>query len=327
MSDSENQQAKPHTATPNQKRATKAVIPAAGLGTRFLPATKAVPKELLPIVDTPALQYIVEEAVDAGLGDILVITGRGKEAIADHFDQQPELEAALERKGDLDRLAAVRKSSELADVHFVRQGTPRGLGHAVLCAAPYVGDEVFAVMLGDDLIDARDPLLSPMLEVQRQYGGSVIALLEVPPESISMYGSVAVEPVTGADIDGLDSANLVRVTDLVEKPEAAAAPSNLAIIGRYVLGPEIFDALRRTEPGRGNEIQLTDAMKLLVEEGHPIHGVIFTGRRYDTGDRGDYLRAVVRLAADREDLGPSFVEWLGEFLVEFAADKAKRGTS
>lgn len=286
--------------------ARKAVIPAAGLGTRFLPATKAVPKELLPVVDTPALQYIVEEAVDSGLTEVLVVTGRGKEAIADHFDRAPELEAALEAKGDLDRLAAVVKSAELANVHFVRQGAPRGLGHAVLCAAPYVGDEVFAVMLGDDLIDARDPLLSTMLEVQGDFGGSVVALLEVPREQISLYGSVAIEPTDDDDI--------VRITDLVEKPDPDDAPSSLAIIGRYVLDPEIFDALRKTEPGRGNEIQLTDAMKSLVDSGRPMHGVIFRGRRYDTGDRGDYLRAVVRLACDREDIGPEFRAWLEEFV-------------
>ena len=282
----------------------KAVIPAAGLGTRFLPATKAVPKELLPVVDTPALQYIVEEAAGAGLDQILVITGRGKEAIADHFDRAPELETALEIKGDLDRLAAVRRSSELAAVHFVRQGAPLGLGHAVLCAAPYVGNEVFAVMLGDDLIDSRDPLLTEMLKVQAEQGGSVIALLEVPRDQISLYGAVAGTAV---------GENVLRVTDLVEKPPPDEAPSNLAIIGRYLLSPRVFDALRETKPGRGGEIQLTDALRALAAGGDPVHGVIFRGRRYDTGDRQDYLRAVVRLACDREDVGPEFREWLKEY--------------
>ncbi|MBI1758667.1 MAG: UTP--glucose-1-phosphate uridylyltransferase GalU [Actinobacteria bacterium] len=283
----------------------KAVIPAAGLGTRFLPATKAVPKELLPVVDTPAMQYIVEEAVSAGLDEILVITGRGKDAIADHFDRSPELEAALEQKGDLGRLAAVRRSGELASMHFVRQGNPLGLGHAVLCAAPYVGDETFAVMLGDDLIDSRDPLLATMLKVQSDQGGSVVALLEVPPDQIALYGAVASTPV---------SEELVRITDLVEKPDPAEAPSNLAIIGRYLLAPSIFDALRETPPGRGGEIQLTDALRALARSGEPVHGVVFRGRRYDTGDRLDYLRAVVRLACERADLGADFRAWLTEFV-------------
>jgi len=284
----------------------KAVIPAAGLGTRFLPATKAVPKELLPVVDTPAMQYIVEEAVRAGLSEVLVVTGRGKEAIADHFDRSPELEAVLDGKGDTERLAVVRRPAELADVHFVRQGDPRGLGHAVLCAASYAGDEVFAVMLGDDLIDARDPLLETMLAVQADEGGCVVALLEVPRESVSLYGCVAVEPTAE---DGV-----VRITDLVEKPAPEEAPSNLAIIGRYVLSPAVFPALRETPPGRGGEIQLTDALRVLALAGEPMHGVVFRGRRYDTGDRGDYLRAVVRLACERPDIGPTFRQWLEEFV-------------
>ncbi len=288
-------------------RPRKVVIPVAGLGTRFLPATKAVPKELLPVVDTPALQYIVEEAVRAGLTEVLMITGRNKSAIEDHFDRVPELEAALELKGDQARLAAVRRPSEMADVHFIRQGQARGLGHAVLCAAPYVGDDVFAVMLGDDLIDSRDLLLEQMLKVQAQHGGSVLALLEVGLDNIDKYGAVAIEPT--------DSDDVVRITDLVEKPPRAQAPSSLAIIGRYVLAPEIFAALRETQPGAGGEIQLTDGIKALATAGLPVHGVVFTGRRYDTGDRLDYLKAVVRLAVDRDDLGPAF----REFLVDFTA--------
>jgi UTP--glucose-1-phosphate uridylyltransferase len=237
---------------------------------------------------------------------VLLVTGRGKEAIADHFDRVPELEAALERKGDAERLAAVRRSSELADVHFVRQGEPRGLGHAVLCAAAFVGDEAFAVMLGDDLIDARDHLLEAMVQIQADLGGCVVALLEVPPESVSMYGCVAAEPTDREDV--------VRVTDMVEKPAPEDAPSNLAIIGRYVLSPQVFPALRKTEPGRGGEIQLTDALRILIDAGEPMHGVVFRGRRYDTGDRADYLRAVVRLACERPDLGPDFRRWLADFL-------------
>ncbi|THA70695.1 UTP--glucose-1-phosphate uridylyltransferase GalU [Streptomyces sp. A0958] len=297
--------------TQSHPRISKAVIPAAGLGTRFLPATKATPKEMLPVVDKPAIQYVVEEAVAAGLHDVLMITGRNKRPLEDHFDRNYELEGALTRKGDADRLRKVRESSDLATMHYVRQGDPRGLGHAVLCAAPHVGDQPFAVLLGDDLIDPRDPLLSRMTEVQEREGGSVIALMEVPPAMIGQYGCAAVEPTAEADV--------VRVTGLVEKPEPAEAPSNLAVIGRYVLDPAVFGILRKTEPGRGNEIQLTDALQLLAEDekaGGPVHGVVFKGRRYDTGDRSDYLRAIVRLACEREDLGPEFRSWLRSYVTE-----------
>ncbi|MFI2642858.1 UTP--glucose-1-phosphate uridylyltransferase GalU [Streptomyces sp. NPDC018610] len=297
-------------------RISKAVIPAAGLGTRFLPATKATPKEMLPVVDKPAIQYVVEEAVAAGLDDVLMVTGRNKRPLEDHFDRNYELESALANKGDAERLAKVQESSDLAMIHYVRQGDPRGLGHAVLCAAPHVGDEPFAVLLGDDLIDPRDPLLQRMIEVQEVYGGSVVALMEVAPEQIHLYGCAAVE-VTG-------DSDVVQVTGLVEKPDAAEAPSNYAIIGRYVLDPHIFDILRKTEPGRGNEIQLTDALQQLAQNhssatdaaGGPVHGVVFKGRRYDTGDRGDYLRAIVRLACEREDLGPDFRNWLKRYVAE-----------
>ncbi|MEU6005963.1 UTP--glucose-1-phosphate uridylyltransferase GalU [Streptomyces sp. NPDC047453] len=300
-------------------RISKAVIPAAGLGTRFLPATKATPKEMLPVVDKPAIQYVVEEAVSAGLDDVLMVTGRNKRPLEDHFDRNYELESALEKKGDGERLAKVQESSDLASIHYVRQGDPKGLGHAVLCAAPHVGSEPFAVLLGDDLIDPRDPLLQRMIEVQETYGGSVIALMEVAPEQIHLYGCAAVEATGDSDV--------VRVTGLVEKPDAAQAPSNYAIIGRYVLDPHIFDILRKTEPGRGGEIQLTDALQHLAEAhasagtdeqraGGPVHGVVFKGRRYDTGDRGDYLRAIVRLACEREDLGPDFRAWLQRYVAE-----------
>ncbi|GAA3720876.1 UTP--glucose-1-phosphate uridylyltransferase GalU [Streptomyces tremellae] len=292
-------------------RITKAVIPAAGLGTRFLPATKATPKEMLPVVDKPAIQYVVEEAVAAGLSDVLMITGRNKRPLEDHFDRNYELEEALSRKGDLRRLAKVQESSDLATMHYVRQGDPRGLGHAVLCAEPHVGDQPFAVLLGDDLIDPRDPLLARMVEVQEREGGSVVALMEVEPEQIHLYGCAAVEPTAHSDV--------VKVHDLVEKPEPADAPSNYAIIGRYVLDPAVFGILRKTEPGRGGEIQLTDALQQLSADertGGPVHGVVFKGRRYDTGDRGDFLRAIVRLACEREDLGPDFRAWLRRFVIE-----------
>ncbi|WP_236242947.1 UTP--glucose-1-phosphate uridylyltransferase GalU [Streptomyces sp. CC228A] len=297
--------------TQSHSRITKAVIPAAGLGTRFLPATKATPKEMLPVVDKPAIQYVVEEAVGAGLHDVLMITGRNKRPLEDHFDRNYELEEALFRKGDLERLDKVKESNGLATMHYVRQGDPRGLGHAVLCAAPHVGDQPFAVLLGDDLIDPRDPLLARMMEVQEQQGGSVIALMEVDPSQIHLYGCAAVAPTNDADV--------VRVTDLVEKPDAADAPSNYAIIGRYVLDPAVFGILRETEPGRGGEIQITDALHKLATDssrGGPVHGVVFKGRRYDTGDRGDYLRAIVRLACERDDLGPEFRSWLRRYVTE-----------
>ncbi|MBD3010736.1 MULTISPECIES: UTP--glucose-1-phosphate uridylyltransferase GalU [unclassified Streptomyces] len=297
--------------TQSRTRISKAVIPAAGLGTRFLPATKATPKEMLPVVDKPAIQYVVEEAVTAGLSDVLMITGRNKRPLEDHFDRNYELEEALTRKGDETRLARVQESSDLATMHYVRQGDPRGLGHAVLCAAPHVGDQPFAVLLGDDLIDARDPLLARMVDVQERHGGSVIALMEVDPAQIHLYGCAAVKPTVDDDV--------VQVTGLVEKPDPADAPSNYAVIGRYVLDPAVFGVLRETAPGRGGEIQLTDALQALASSpdlGGPVHGVVFKGRRYDTGDRGDYLRAIVRLACEREDLGPEFREWLRSYVTE-----------
>lgn len=282
----------------------KAVIPAAGLGTRFLPATKAMPKEMLPVVDKPAIQYVVEEAVSAGIPDILIILGRNKNNISNHFDAVPELESNLTHKGDLDRLERVTESNDLADIHFVRQGEPRGLGHAVLRARGHVGDATFAVLLGDDLIDERDPLLTRMLEENERTGVSVIALMEVDPDHIHMYGAAAVEPTDDPDV--------VRVTGLVEKPSKEDAPSNYAVIGRYVLTPEVFGILEHTPPGRGGEIQLTDALQELAV-GSGVYGVIFRGRRYDTGDRVDYIKAIVQLAVDREDLGGELRPWLRDF--------------
>jgi UTP--glucose-1-phosphate uridylyltransferase len=285
---------------------TKAVIPVAGLGTRFLPATKATPKEMLPVVDKPAIQYVVEEAARAGLDDVLLVTGRNKKSLEDHFDRMVELEETLSAKGDKDKLALVQQASAIATIHYVRQGDPKGLGHAVLAGAQHVGNEPFAVLLGDDLIDARDPLLETMVAVQAREGGSVIALMEVPRESISLYGCAAVDDPGG---------DVARITGLVEKPAVDEAPSSLAIIGRYVLSPTVFDVLRTTPPGRGGEIQLTDALEQLIDR-EPVHGVVFRGRRYDTGDRLDYLKAVVQLAADRDDLGPPLLEWLRGWLPE-----------
>ncbi len=287
---------------------TKAVIPAAGLGTRFLPATKAMPKEMLPVVDKPAIQYVVEEAVAAGLHDVLMITGRNKNSLENHFDRVTELEALLEQKGDRERLAKVNESTDLADMHYVRQGDPLGLGHAVLRAKMHVGNEPFAVLLGDDIIDARDPLLEKMLTEQESRNASIIALLEVDPSQIHMYGAAAIELTDDPDV--------VRVTGLVEKPAAADAPSNLAIIGRYVLRPEVFDVLEHTKPGKGNEIQLTDAlqeMAITPETTGGVYGVIFRGRRYDTGDRVDYIKAIIQLAVDRDDLSDQLRPWLREF--------------
>jgi UTP--glucose-1-phosphate uridylyltransferase len=291
------------------KPVTKVVIPAAGLGTRFLPATKAMPKEMLPVVDKPAIQYVVEEAVNAGLKDVLMIIGRNKNALANHFDRVTELEQNLEKKGDQDRLDRVMASSDLADIYFLRQGDPHGLGHAVLRGRRHIGDEPFAVLLGDDLIDARDELLSVMLQQQEKRNATIIALMEVDPDSIHLYGAADVEPT---DEDGV-----VKVKGLVEKPAKEDAPSNLAIIGRYVLKPEVFDILEETKPGKGGEIQLTDALQVLAADDEiagGVYGVVFKGRRYDTGDRLDYIKAIVQLASDREDLGPDLKPWLTEFV-------------
>jgi UTP--glucose-1-phosphate uridylyltransferase len=290
---------------------TKVVIPAAGLGTRFLPATKALPKEMLPVVDKPAIQYVVEEAVRAGLPDVLFVTGRNKNALENHFDRATELEAILMRKGDEQRLLKVAESTGLANVHYVRQGDPLGLGHAVLRSKAHVAGNSFAVLLGDDIIDARDHLLERMLRVHDDRDTNVVALMEVDPSQAHLYGIATVEAT--------DEDDVVRVRGLVEKPEPGTAPSNLAVVGRYVLKPEIFPVLERTEPGRNGEIQLTDALLTLAEDETDggVHGVIFRGRRYDTGDRLDYIKANVRLAAEREDLGPGLRAWLREFVATF----------
>ncbi len=287
---------------PQQVR--KAVIPAAGLGTRFLPATKAQPKEMLPVVDKPAIQYVVEEAVRAGLRDILIITGRGKRSLEDHFDRSFELEHYLEAAGKFELLKEMREIADMADIHYVRQGEPRGLGHAVSVAREHVSDEPFAVLLGDDIMTADSTVLSDMLGVYDRFSSSVVALKAFPPENISSYGCVRYE--------GLDE-NLVRVLDIVEKPAPEVAPSNLAVMGRYVLTPEIFDVLDQVPPGAGGEIQLTDAMATLLDE-QSIYGHVFEQGRFDVGDKLDYLRATVELAIGRDDLGPEFRSFLAELV-------------
>jgi UTP--glucose-1-phosphate uridylyltransferase len=288
----------------------KAVIPAAGLGTRFLPATKAQPKEMLPIIDKPAIQYVVEEAVRAGITDILIVTGRGKRSIEDHFDRSFELEHFLETKGKFDELQQVREISEMATIHYIRQGEPLGLGHAVAVAEDYVGGEPFAVLLGDDLMAASSPLLVEMLAAYERHGRSVIAAMEVPREDIRFYGSIAADFVED---------RLAKVRAIVEKPEPDAAPSNLAAIGRYVLTPDIFDCLRSIQPGVGGELQLTDALNLLAQD-QEVYAYRFEEGRYDTGNKLDYLKAVVELAVDREDIGPRF----SEFLVDLVRRKKLR---
>ena len=289
-------------------KVTKAVIPVAGLGTRFLPATKAMPKEMLPLIDKPVIQYVVEEAVQAGLEDVLMVTGRNKNALENHFDRMAELEMNLELKGDHDRLAKVMASTELANIHYVRQGDPRGLGHAVLRAKAHIADNSFALLLGDDVMDSRDVLLTKMLEIHEATGENVVALMEVNPDQIHLYGCAVTE---GEVKDGV-----VRITGLVEKPKNEEAPSNLAVIGRYVLRPEIFDILEETKPGRGNEIQLTDALMTAAqnpERAGGVLGVVFKGRRYDTGDKLDFIKATLRLGVDREDIGQELRAWLHEF--------------
>lgn len=281
-------------------RVRKAVIPAAGLGTRFLPATKAQPKEMLPVVDKPAIQYVVEEAVAAGIDDILIITGRNKRSLEDHFDRNFELEYQLQLKGKEGDLAEVVELAELAGIHFVRQGEPLGLGHAVSVARQHVGDEPFVVMLGDDIMDEHSTVLADMIKAFDENRSSIVALMEVAPEDISAYGCAAV-----VDRDG----SLCRITGLVEKPAAADAPSNLAVMGRYLFTPEIFEELDHIEPGVGGEIQLTDAIaRLLLRQ--DVHGWIFSEGRFDIGKKIDYLRATVELALQREDLGPEFGAFL-----------------
>jgi UTP--glucose-1-phosphate uridylyltransferase len=282
----------------------KAVIPAAGLGTRFLPATKSQPKEMLPVVDKPSIQYVVEEAVRAGLTDILIITGRGKRAIEDHFDRNFELEFYLEEQGKDDLLKEVQSVNDLADIHYIRQRDPLGLGHAVAVAREHVGHEPFAVLLGDDIMVDDAHLLRSMIDVHEQRECSVIALMEVEHDHISSYGCVEPDRVEG---------ELVRVRSIVEKPRPEDAPSNLAVVGRYVFTPGIFDALDRLEPGTGGELQLTDAIGLLLAQ-EPVYGRRFVHGRYDIGQKIDFLRANIELALERPDLGPELEAILVELV-------------
>jgi UTP--glucose-1-phosphate uridylyltransferase len=288
-----------------QAKVRKAVFPAAGLGTRFLPATKAQPKEMLPLVDKPIIQYVVEEAVQSGIENIILVTGRGKNAIEDHFDVSFELEKILEFRGQRELLQAVRQVSDLVKFSYVRQKEALGLGHAILMARDLVGDEPFAVLLGDDIIHAPTPCLRQMLDARENHPGSIIAIQEVSREAISNYGVISGQPISH---NGTNDC-LYQLSDLVEKPSAESAPSNLAVIGRYILEPEIFDALAATKPGARGEIQLTDGLKALLRE-HRIYGLRFEGKRYDAGDKLGYLAATVEFALRRDDLGPAFRQYL-----------------
>ena len=283
----------------------KAVFPAAGLGTRFLPATKAQPKEMLPLVDKPLIQYGVEEAIHSGVQNIIIVTGRGKSAIEDHFDVSFELENLLESRGKKDLLAIVRSVSDMINVSYIRQKEALGLGHAVLRARELVGEEPFSVILSDDVIDAEVPCLRQLIDVYQFYNAPVVALMEVPRENISAYGVVDAEPVAHSSGGG----RLYRIRNMVEKPKAEDAPSNLAIIGRYVLTPEVFDSIEAIEPGSGGELQLTDGLKHVLRN-QPIYGYRFEGTRYDAGDKLGFLKATVEFALKRHDLGEAFRAYL-----------------
>lgn len=293
----------------------KAIIPAAGLGTRFLPATKAQPKEMLPIVDKPTIQYIVEEAVASGIEDILIITGRNKRAIEDHFDRSVELEMFLEEKGQSELLEMVRTISDLVDVHYVRQKEPRGLGHAVWCARKFIGDEPFAVMLGDDIIAADPPCLRQLMDSYEEFGGTILGVQEVPDSDTHKYGILQVGGRFG---------DVYRVENLVEKPKPGTAPSNLAIMGRYIIEPEIFDLLETTRPGAGGEIQLTDALAQLLTR-RPVYGKVFVGKRYDAGDKLGFLKATVEFALARPDIGPAFAAYLEELVASRLGGRVSAG--
>ncbi len=283
------------------QKITKAVIPAAGLGTRFLPATKACPKEMLPIVDKPTIQYIIEEALASGITDILIISGRTKRAIEDHFDRSPELEMNLEEHGKLDLLQQVKDIADI-NIHYIRQKEPRGLGHAILCAKAFIGHEPFAVLLGDDVVyNDEYPCLRQLMDVYEATGGSVLGCQTVPREKVSSYGIVDSVPT--------NNKRIFKVNDMVEKPALEEAPSQLAVLGRYVIMPEIFDILEQTQPGRGGEIQLTDALKVLAKE-QDMYAYDFMGRRYDVGDKLGYLTATVEYALRRDDLRDKFMDYL-----------------
>lgn len=283
------------------KKIRKAIIPAAGMGTRFLPATKAQPKEMLPIVDKPTIQYIVEEAVASGIEDILIITGRSKRAIEDHFDHTLEVEMLLEQKGNVELLDMVNNISNMVDIHYVRQKQPKGLGHAVYCARKFIGNEPFAVLLGDDVIVSEKPCLKQLMDVYSEVGGSVLGVQRVAAEMVSKYGIV--------DPDGNCESRTVRVKNLVEKPAVGTAPSNIAVLGRYIIEPEIFAILEKTSPGAAGEIQLTDALQELAGI-KDVYAYVFEGRRYDVGDKMGFLQATVEFALARPDLGENFAAYL-----------------
>jgi UTP--glucose-1-phosphate uridylyltransferase len=278
----------------------KAIIPAAGLGTRFLPATKAQPKEMLPIVDKPTLQYIIEEAVASGIEEILIITGRNKKSIEDHFDKSIELELELEIKGKYALLEEVRKISDMVNIHYIRQKEPKGLGHAIHCAKIFIGNEPFAVLLGDDIVYSEKPCLKQMIEAYDEYKTSILGVQEVPLEDVNKYGIV-----DGKHIEG----NMYRVKGLVEKPTMKDTPSNIAILGRYIINPEIFGILEHTQPGKDGEIQLTDALKVLAQQ-EAMYAYNFEGRRYDVGDKQGYLEATIEFALRRPDLRADFLKYL-----------------
>lgn len=282
------------------KKVRKAIIPAAGLGVRFLPATKALPKEMLPIVDKPAIQYIVEEAIESGIDDILIITGRNKRAIEDHFDKSLELEVQLREKEKLSLLELVQDIGQLADLYYIRQKEPLGLGHAIFCARQFIGDEPFAVLLGDDIVRSWVPCLKQLMDLYEEVQSSVIAVMEVPGEDVDKYGILdAVEERPG----------VYRIRDLVEKPPVEEAPSRLAVMGRYIIEPRVLSILAETKPGAGGEIQLTDALRVLCRE-RPMYGLAFQGKRYDVGDKLGYLQATVEFALARPDLAAGFREYL-----------------
>ena len=278
----------------------KAIIPAAGLGTRFLPATKAQPKEMLPIVDKPTIQYIIEEAVASGIEEILIITGRNKKSIEDHFDKSVELELELEKSGKMEMLEMVRNISDMVDIHYIRQKEPKGLGHAIHCAKSFVGNEPFAVMLGDDVVDNDVPCLKQLMDCYDEYKTTILGVQEVAPENVNKYGIV-----NGIHIED----KVYKVKDLVEKPSIEEAPSNIAILGRYIITPKIFEILENTKPGQGGEIQLTDALKTLVEN-EAMYAYNFNGRRYDVGDKLGFLQATVEMALKREGLRDDFIKYL-----------------
>jgi UTP--glucose-1-phosphate uridylyltransferase len=307
------------------KPVRKAIIPAAGWGTRFLPATKAQPKEMLPIVDKPSIQYIVEEAVASGIEDIIIVTGKNKRAIEDHFDRAMELEAVLREKGDYDLIQLVEDISNMVDIHFVRQKEARGLGHAVYCARKFVGDEPFAVLLGDDLIESRVPCLRQLLDVYEECGSTILAVQQVPLPDVKKYGII--DPADLEDVSAAKAVNrrLIRVRDLVEKPAVEDAPSRYAVIGRYIITPEIFDILGATPPGASGEIQLTDALRSLLRM-QPIHAYLFEGVRYDVGDKLGFLKATVHFALERPELAASFGSFLMEVVQEFEQGKISVGS-